>query len=214
MGWGSGQTREGRDRGAAHGPHGPHGRRGWMVSLALGCLAAVVIAGCAAQAKTSATPTKTAKTAPTITPTTGPTATPAPPTLQITDLGTFEQKLSNAFTSNTWANVAPFMSPELSLEWREAGSHLLMPYSLQNMRTLYENDGPWVASSYYTNFFSCYDGTTPANQIVGFLGNGGNYGGDFMMLGVTQWQGYWLVGWGFDNPLGSEDGFSCHIDGA
>jgi hypothetical protein len=184
------------------------------VPLALGCLAALVIAGCAAQAKTSASPTSTAKATPTITPPLGPTATPAPPPLEITDLGQFSQKLQAAITSNTWAKVVPFLSPELSLEWRDAGSHLLMPYSLQNMRTIYENNGPWVGSDYYTNFFSCYDGTTPANQILGFLGNGGNYGGDFLMLGMVKWQGYWVVGWGFDNPLGAGDGFSCHIDGA
>lgn len=211
MGWGSAQTQQGKSRDAAR---GRVGWQGWLVPLALGCLAAVVITGCAAQAKTSASPTSTAKATPTISPTIGPTATPAPPALQITDLGQFEQKLAGAITSNSWAKVTPFLSPQFSLEWRGAGSHLLIPYSIQNMHTIYQNGGGWVTSDYYKDFFSCYDGTTPANQVLGFLGNGGNYGGDFLMLGMAQWQGYWVVGWGFDDPLGASDGFSCHIDGA
>lgn len=191
--------------------------RGWMVALALACLAALAIAGCASQARTSATPTstvKTAKTTPTLTPTIGPTVTPAPTPLAITDLGQFRQKFQNAVYSGKWSNVAPFLGPEFSFQWPQAGSHLLMPYSIQNLRTIFENQGSWVDAGYYSGFFSCYAGNTPGNQVVAFLGSGGNYGGPFLMFGIEQWQGYWVVGWGFDNPIGSGDGISCHIEGA
>lgn len=206
-GWNSKGTKELRVRGKA---------RGWMILLTLTGLATLAFAGCASQAHVSATPsaTKTVKTTPTITPTIGPTVTPAPTPLAITDLGQFRQKFQNAVYSGKWSNVVPYLSPEFSFQWPDAGSHLLMPYSVQNLRTIFENQGSWVDAGYYSSFFSCYAGTTPGNQVVAFLGQGGNYGGPFLMFGIVQWQGYWVVGWGFDNPIGSGDGISCHIEGA
>lgn len=195
-----------------------HGRGGhmWaapMAMLSLLCCAALLVTGCAAQA--SAKPTATAPhVTPTVTATLGPTVTPAPTPIQITDLGQFRQKFQDAFGSGKWSNVAPLLSPNFSFQSPHAGSHLLMPYSIQNLQTVFEGGGPWVDSGYYTSFFSCYAGTTPSNQIVGYIGHGGDYGGAFLMFGLAKWQGYWVVGWGFDDPVGPGDGISCHIEGA
>ena len=207
-------TRWGRASGGARKRRGNGVAPQWTAVLALACVAALVVSGCASQAGAKPTATGTVKAAATTSPTVGATVTPAATPIEITDLGQFRSKLQSAVYSGKWPNLVPLLSPEFSFQSPHAGSHLLMPYSIQNLRIVFEGGGSWVDGGYYTNFFSCYAGNTPGNQVLGFLGNGGNYGGAFLLFGVQKWQGYWVVSWGFDNPIGPNDGISCHIEGA
>lgn len=185
------------------------GRGSWLALAALAlALALLLLAACgsakAHQAPThSATPVSTASLAPataTPRPSGSPTATP----LVITDLDTFRQRLSDAFTSNTWANVAPLLSPQFSYQGTNSGgARLVMPDSGQDLQDIYANGGPWSQSAQYeVDIHSCFAGGTPADQQIGFDGGAGS----FLLIGMEKYQGYWAVAWAFQDPLGGGDG--------
>jgi hypothetical protein len=193
--------------------------RGWERWLALLAVAGLLaIAGCGGAAQAGGAPKTTPTRAAThtathaagattpspsaaaSTPATLPAVTPA----TITDLGTFRQKFSDAFTSGKWDQIQPLLSPELSFECPECGSHLLMPYSATNLKQYYSWGAPWSSGSdYELSIHGCYGGNTPFGQQIGFdAGQNGAY----MMFGIQRWQTYWLVSWGFEDPQGGYDG--------
>lgn len=182
------------------------GRRGRWAAFALAALVVVALAGCAGAAADSpptAAPTVTAaaSTSPDGTP--SPTATSGAAPVEITDLSAFRVKLAAAFQSNTWAKVAPLLSPAFSFQGlNSGGAGLEMPDSANDLRSLYTSGGPWTQGSQYeVNVHSCYAGSTPTSQQMGFDGGSGN----FILTGITRWQGYWVVAWAFQDPLGGSD---------
>jgi hypothetical protein len=174
--------------------------------LALGALTlALLLAACsgakANQApSTSATRVATQVATATPRPVGSPTATP----IAITDLGAFRQRLGDAFTSNTWKNVAPLLSPQFSYQGTNSGgARLVMPDSAQDLQNIYSNGGPWSQSAQYEvdiHFF--FAGGAPADQQIGFDGGGGS----FLLVGMDKYQGYWVATWAFQDPLGGGDG--------
>ncbi len=198
-------NKRGQVFGAEH--HAP-----WRTGAALAALLAlvVVLAGCSTVSATTAATaasTRTPAIAGSPTATAGPTTPPGPTPIAITDLGTFRQKLTSAFTSNTWSKVAPLLSPSFSFQGlNSGGARLVMPDSANDMRQVYSTQGPWNQSAQYeVNIHYCYSGGTPASQQIGF--DGGN--GPFILLGLERWQGYWVVAWGYEDPLGGSDGCSA-----
>ncbi|MGH2486517.1 MAG: hypothetical protein ACRDHE_10935 [Ktedonobacterales bacterium] len=174
-----------------------------LVALAL----ALILAACggvkASQSPTaSATAAHVATLAPTATvrPAGTPTATP----IAITDLATFRQKIIDAFTGNTWASVAPLLSPAFSYQGTNSGgARLVMPDSATDLQGVYTGGGPWSQSAQYeVDIHSCFAGDTPTAQQIGFDGGAGS----FILLGMDRYQGYWVVAWAFQDPLGGGDG--------
>ena len=184
------------------------GRSSWLAQGAL-MLALLLLAACSgAKAHQAALHSATTSTTPSAAAT--PTATPrlsgppAPTPIAITDLDTFRQRLSDAFTSNTWANVALLLSPQFSYQGTNSGgARLVMPDSAQDLQNLYANGGPWGQSAQYeVDIHSCFAGDTPSSQQIGFDGGGGS----FLLIGMDKYQGYWVVAWAFQDPLGGGDG--------
>lgn len=173
--------------------------------LALGALTlALLLAACSgAMAHQNPTPSVTATSTPRPTPT-SPSGTPTATPLAITDLGAFRQRLTDAFTSNKWANLAPLLSLQFSYQGTNSGgARLVMPDSAQDLQGVYSNGGPWSQSAQYeVDIHSCFAGGTPFNQQIGFDGGGGS----FILLGAERYQGYWVVAWAFQDPLGGGDG--------
>jgi hypothetical protein len=171
-----------------------------LVALLLG------LAGCggAQVNQTVASATSTATVQPATTATPRPTVPAGPPPVRITDLTTFRQQLSVAFTSNTWSKVTPLLSPQFSFQGLDSGgARMEMPDSAADLQRLYTRGGPWSqASQYEVEVHSCYAGSTPASQQLGFDGGGGS----FILVGMDRWQGYWVVAWAFQDPLGGYDG--------
>jgi hypothetical protein len=132
-----------------------------------------------------------------------PAGTPSPTPIAITDLNTFRQKLSTAFSTNTWSNVAPLLSPNFSFAGTDTNaSQLVMPASAHDMQQLYASQGPWTqASQYEVDIHECIAGPTPKEQQIGFDGGGGS----FILIGIGRWQSYWVVAWAFQDPLGGYD---------
>jgi hypothetical protein len=124
--------------------------------------------------------------------------------IAITDLAAFRQRLADAFTSNAWANVSPLLSPGFSYQGTNSGgARLVMPDSATDLQGVYANGGPWGQSAQYeVDIHSCFAGDTPSGQQIGFDGGGGS----FMLLGMDRYQGYWVVAWAFQDPLGGGDG--------
>jgi len=175
-------------------------RMRWAALLAAALLA-LTLGGCAgASAGTAPTPIPTA-TVVSGTPTS--TATIGPTPVQIAALSDFRAKLAGAFQSNTWAKVAPLLSPAFSFQGlNSGGASLEMPDSANDLHALYGSGGPWTQSAQYeVNIHYCYAGGTPTNQQMGFDGGSGN----FILVGVAHWQGYWVVAWAFQDPLGGSD---------
>lgn len=181
-------------------------RRVFVAALTAAALFALTLAGCAGigvNTQPTAIPTATvaAGTAAAGTPSTTTTIGPTP--VQITDLNTFRTKLADAFQSNTWAKVAPLLSPAFSFQGlNSGGASLEMPDSANDLRNLYTSGGPWSQSAQYeVNIHYCYAGSTPTGQQMGFDGGSGN----FILAGIERWQGYWVVAWAFQDPLGGSD---------
>lgn len=129
-----------------------------------------------------------------------PAGTPSPTPIAITDLNAFRQKLSTAFSTNTWANVAPLLSPNFSFAGTDtSASSMVMPASAHDMQQLYSTQGPWSQSSQYeVDIRDCIAGPTPKQQQIGFDGGGGS----FILIGIGRWQNYWVVAWAYQDPLG------------
>jgi hypothetical protein len=186
--------------------HVPGGRRFRWIALAAALLA-LALSSCAGAPASSQLPpaptaTRAVGTAPSGTPT--PTATIGPTPVAITDLNAFRARLASAFQSNTWGKLAPLLSPAFSFQGlNSGGSSLEMPDSAHDLHDLYASGGPWSQSAQYevTNHY-CYGGGTPTSQQMGFDGGSGN----FILVGIARWQGYWVVAWAFQDPLGGSDG--------
>jgi len=183
---------------------GRRGRPGRWVALAMVALLALVfvLAGCAGAAAGAPSPTATDTAPPAGTP--AQTATIGPTPIAITDLNAFRAKLASAFQSNAWAHVAPLLSPAFSFQGLDSGgASLVMPDSATDLRNLYTNGGPWTQSAEYeVTIHACYAGNTPTGQQMGFDGGSGN----FILVGMARWQGYWVVAWAFQDSLGGGDG--------
>lgn len=173
------------------------GRRERLVAVGLVALVAL-LAACASAPTTAHVATKTAAAPPATVPA-GPTPTLAPTPVAITDLNAFRTRLVNAYSGNHWTRVAPLLSPQFSFQTEYAGSQLLMPTSLANLQHEYGRGEPWSASSdYEMSVLSCYSENTPASQVIGFDGSDGH----IVLFGINKYQGYWVVSWGFDDPIG------------
>jgi hypothetical protein len=157
---------------------------------------ALLLAACAsAGARGSATPAAS----PTITHAPLPTNTPAPTAVAITDLGQFRQKLSDAYASGKWERVAPLLSPAFSFQGlNSGGAHLEMPQSAVDFKATYAAVNGWSQSQRPVDILWCDAGDTPQNQQIGFAGNDGSY----VLLGLARWQGYWVVQWAYQDPIG------------
>ena len=164
----------------------------------------VMLAGCAG-AQAGSQPASSPATTITVplagTPSPSPTIGPTP--VQITDLATFRARLVSAFQSNTWAKVVPLLSPAFSFQGlNSGGASLVMPDSAHDLHDLYASGGPWTQSSQYeVNIHFCYASGTPVNQQMGFDGGSGS----FILIGIGHWQGYWVIAWAFQDPLGGSD---------
>lgn len=174
---------------------------------ALGVLALALLLAACGSAKAHQAPDATATrvvTQAVATATPHPAGAPTATPIAITDLDTFRQKLADAFTSNTWKNVAPLLSPQFSYQGTNSGgARLVMPDSAQDLQGVYANGGPWSQSAQYeVDIHSCFAGGAPSNQQIGFDGGGGS----FLLIGMDKYQGYWVVAWAFQDPLGGGDG--------
>lgn len=181
-------------------------RRGFWLALAALTLA-LLLAACGSAKANQAPPrdaTSVATTAAIPTATPRPSGPAAPTPIAITDLDTFRQRLSDAFTSNTWASVAPLLSPRFSYQGTNSGgARLVMPDSAQDLENVYANGGPWSQSAQYeVDIHSCFAGGAPSQQQIGFDGGGGS----FLLIGMDKYQGYWVAAWAFQDPLGGGDG--------
>ncbi len=168
--------------------------------LALPLVVLLALAACSpAQAGQSSATLPPASTAG-ATATTRPAGTPPPTPIAITDLSAFRQKLSTAFSTNTWKNVAPLLSPNFSFIGTDTNaSGMVMPISARDMQQLYSTQGPWTQSSQYeVDIRDCIAGPTPKQQQIGFDGGGGS----FILVGIGRWQNYWVVAWAYQDPLG------------
>jgi hypothetical protein len=176
--------------------------RGLMV-LALAAL--LTLAGCAAQGEAQSTPAATATATHAVaTATATVPTTPTPTPLVITDLNTFKQQLSNAITGNHWSTVKAMLSPTFSFQTQTAGSDLLMPDAATHLATSLNAGNPWsVGADYFLSIHSCYAGTTPLAQVIGYVGNNNHY----ILLGIEEpaGQSAWYVAWGFEDPQGPYD---------
>jgi hypothetical protein len=176
--------------------------------LALCALALSLAVVACGSVKAGQAPTTSATTVPrqtaTATATPRPSGTPTAMPIAITDLAAFRQRLADAFTSNAWANVSPLLSPGFSYQGTNSGgARLVMPDSATDLQGVYANGGPWGQSAQYeVDIHSCFAGDTPSGQQIGFDGGGGS----FMLLGMDRYQGYWVVAWAFQDPLGGGDG--------
>lgn len=172
----------------------------------MAALLALALSGCAggtANSQPSLSPTQTATVATTPSGTATPTTTTSTAPIAITDLNAFRAKLAGAFQSNTWANVAPLLSPQFSFQGLDSGgARLEMPDSATDLHNLYASGGPWTQGAQYeVTIHACFAGSTPTNQQMGFDGGSGN----FILAGIERWQGYWVVAWAFQDPLGGGD---------
>jgi hypothetical protein len=175
------------------------------------CAALLALAGCAGASARSIggiTPQVSATGqhgAQTSTPTA--TAPSGPAYVQISNLNSFRQQLSTAFSKNNWSVVAQFLSPAFSFQGLDSGdsggNQMIMPDSEIDFARLYKSQTPWTpAAQYEVAIHFCDAGNTPINQQMGFDGNGGS----FILVGIGRWQGIWLVSWAFQDPNGGFDG--------
>lgn len=170
-----------------------------LVVLALaGCADAG--AGTAGNGPSAEVVPATATPSVTTTPGGRPTATP----IAITDLGAFRQQLALAASSGSWGRLAPLLSPQLTFQGPAAGgAKIEMPAAGQALKGIFTSNTPWGQSAQWeVDIHSCYAGTTPKEQQMGFDGGSGV----FLLVGMGKWQGYWVVAWVFEDPLGGGDG--------
>jgi len=188
------------------GKRGQRGSRRLLVMLAVS-LAVAVLIGCA-QSGTGSRPllpqlssTSQQGTPGSISQTTATSNGPA--YVDVTNLISFRQQLSAAFTKNDWTLVTRFLSPEFTFQGPDTGGNSIeMPDSESELRALYTGQGRWTAASLHqVKIHSCDAGYTPLNQQMGFDGSRGS----FILVGIGLWQGAWLVFWAFQDPTGGDD---------
>ncbi|HLJ81573.1 MAG TPA: hypothetical protein VKT52_08815 [Ktedonobacterales bacterium] len=193
------------ETGAARGLAREHARHMFVAALTAALLALTLVgcAGIGANTQPITAPTATEAASTSLAGTPAATTTIGPTPVQITDLNTFRAKLADAFQSNTWAKVAPLLSPAFSFQGlNSGGASLEMPDSASDLQNLYTGGGPWSQSAQYeVNIHYCYAGSTPTGQQMGFDGGSGN----FILAGIERWQGYWVIAWAFQDPLGGSD---------
>lgn len=168
--------------------------------LALPLVFVLALAACSPAQSGQSSAALTPASATVATSTAHPSSPPSPTPIAITDLSAFRQKLSTAFSTNTWSNVAPLLSPNFSFIGTDtSASHMVMPASAHDMQQLYSTQGPWSQSSQYeVDIRDCIAGPTPKPQQIGFDGGGGS----FILVGIGRWQNYWVVAWAYQDPLG------------
>ncbi|HEU5439512.1 MAG TPA: hypothetical protein VFU88_09500 [Ktedonobacterales bacterium] len=181
-------------------------RRALVVALPLLLVILATLAGCAdaGGAGTASTGRVSATTTPAAT--TTPSSLPSVTPIIITDLGAFRQQLTGALGSGSWERFAPLLSPQLTFQRPSAGgAKIEMPAAAQDLKSVISSNTPWrQAAQREVDIHSCYAGTTPKNQQMGF--DGGT--GIFLLVGIGRWQGYWVVAWVFEDPLGGGNGCS------
>ena len=170
-------------------------------------LALAVLAGCA-QSDTGSRPLIPQLSSPSQQGTPGSvpqtTATSSrPANVEISDLTTFRQQFSAAFSKNNWTLVSRFLSPAFTFQGPNSGGNSIeMPDSEAELRTLYTGQGHWSeASLHQVKIHFCDAGYTPLNQQMGFNSDRGS----FILVGIGLWQGAWLVFWAFQDPTGGND---------
>ena len=170
------------------------------ILLAVPLVFLLTLAACSPSQPGQSSITQAPATTAVATSTARPAGTPSPTPIAITDLNAFRQKLSTAFSTNTWANVAPLLSPNFSFAGTDtSASSMVMPASAHDMQQLYSTQGPWTQSSQYeVDIRDCIAGPTPKEQQIGFDGGGGS----FILIGIGRWQNYWVVAWAYQDPLG------------
>jgi hypothetical protein len=182
-------------------------RRGLACTLVV-CAALLTLAGCssASAGSISGTTPQVSATGQHGAQTSTPTATvpSGPAYVQASNLNSFRQQLSTAFSKNNWSGVAQFLSPAFSFQGLDSGGNqMIMPDSEIDFSRLYKSQGPWTpAAQYEVEIHFCDAGNTPINQQMGFNGNGGS----FILVGIERWQGVWLISWAFQDPNGGYDG--------
>lgn len=182
------------------------GPRGLLVVLAAS-LAMAVLVGCA-QSGSGSRPLipQLSSTSQRGTPGSIPQATATstgPAYVDITNLTSFRQQFSAAFSKNNWTLVSRFLSPEFTFQGPDSGGNSIeMPDSEAELRALYTGQGRWTtASLHQVKIHFCDAGYTPLNQQMGFDGGRGS----FILVGIDLWQGVWLVFWAFQDPTGGND---------
>jgi hypothetical protein len=179
----------------------------WRLLLVALPLLLVILATLAGCANTDPGTASTGRISATTTPaaTTTPSDLPRVTPIIITDLGAFRQQLTAALGSGSWERFAPLLSPQLTFQRPSAGgAKIEMPAAAQDLKSVITGNTPWrQAAQREVDIHSCYAGTTPKNQQMGF--DGGT--GIFLLVGIGQWRGYWVVAWVFEDPLGGGD--SC-----
>lgn len=168
-------------------------------------LLVILLAGCA-DAGTGTASTGLVAASATPVATTTPSSLPSVTPIIITDLSAFRQQLTAALGSGSWERRAPLLSPQLTFQRPSAGgAKIEMPAAAQDLKTVITGNTPWrQAAQREVDIHSCYAGTTPKSQQMGF--DGGT--GIFLLVGIGQWRGYWVVAWAFEDPLGGGDGCS------
>jgi hypothetical protein len=171
-----------------------------VASLSVAAL--LLLAACSAPTvKTSATAAATAATA---THTPLATSTPAPTPVAITNLGAFRSALGSAFTGGKWEQIVPLLSPAFTFQATNVGgTRIVMPQSLEQFKQAYAGGGGWsVPDGSWDDpaqVLWCDSGSTPANQLMGYLGHDGSW----VLLGLGRWQGYWVLAWAYQDPIGA-----------
>jgi hypothetical protein len=180
------------------------GRRRWAMALALGVVA--VLAGCGSpgNARVTQTPSATRPAATfTATAAPSPTATPAATPVIITDLNAFRQKVASAVLHNQWAQLQPLLATNDTFSYQSPTSIAHSYDAEQRLQASLQAGSPWSAGSdYMLSIHMCYAGNTPQPQVIGFQGNNGEY----LMFGIehpSPAQSYWVVMWGFEDPIGA-----------
>lgn len=176
-------------------------RRRSMVAGMLPLLLALVLVAACAQSGLAGRTSSSATTRPSHAPL--PTYTPAPSPVAITDLNQFRRRLTSAMTSGKWAQVAVLLSPAFSFQGlNSGGGRLEMPGAAQDFQQQYNAAGGWTQTSRPVDILFCDAGATPKIQQMGFAGGDGSY----LLMGIARWQGYWVVAWVFQDPIGESGG--------
>jgi hypothetical protein len=179
------------------------GGQHWLPAIAL--MFVMLLAGCGPSAGAQVTQTPSANkptTSPSVLSTPSPTATPGPTPVVISDLGAFRKQFVAAFTSGQWARVQPMLSADFNFQSPSSVPHTYD--AQQRLQTSLQNGKPWSQDDNAVGSHSCYAGSTPLAQIVGFDGNNGH----FLMVGIAHASGqsYWVATWAFEDPQGPWDG--------
>jgi hypothetical protein len=80
-----------------------------------------------------------------------------------------------------------------------------MPVAAIHLQTSFAGGNPWSqGADYFLSIHSCYVGSLPLSQAIGFVGNNGHY----LLFGIEHPAGqtYWAATWAFEDPQGPYDG--------